>query len=124
MNLSCEDLLGEMHFFSNMDFDLHFLCGFDDFIAMLLDLGSTMITRVFTNSTDFLDKFLDMFSSFCFVTFQTFCAANFDIIILTISDGLSSSVDGGAMMSCFDFASTSFQSFLGLCLDLLVEFVN
>jgi len=124
VNLSSENLLGKMDLFSNMDFDLHFLCGFDDFIAMFLDLSSTMISGMFTNSADFLNKFLDMFSSFCFVTFQTFCAANFDIIILTISDGLSSSVDGGAMMSCFDFASTSFQSFLGLCLDLLVEFVN
>jgi len=124
MNLSSENLLGKMDLFCNMDFDLHFLCGFDDCIAMFLDLSSTMISGMFSNSTDFLYKFLDMLSSFCFVTFQTFCAADFDIVILTIGDGLSSSVDGGAVMSCFNFTTTSFQSFLGLCLDLLVEFVN
>jgi len=124
MNLSSEDLLGEMHFFSNMDVDLHFLCGFDDSIAMLLDLRSTMITRVFSNSTNFLDKFLNLLASFCFVTFQTSFAADFDIIVLAISDGFRARAGGGAVMGCFNFTTARFQSCLGLFLDLLVEFMN
>jgi len=107
-----------------MDLDLHLLCSFLNFSAMVHYVFMATISGMLANLADLLDELLDSLAALLFVSAQAGLTTSFDVLGLAISNSFGSIAAGGAVMTCFDLTSTRLQSFLGVFLDLLVELVD